>query len=92
MEPTTAVQPGGAGSAMMDCPQMMGPMGQMGEGTGDMGMMGGCPCMQMQQMMMGSPIGWVMMVATAIFVVAAIAALASLSVFLIRRSRIRVAP
>lgn len=45
----------------------------------------------MQQMMTGSPIGWVVMIAAALLLIAAIAALASLSVFLIRRSRIEIA-
>ena len=84
MDPTTAVQPGGAGS-VMECPPMMG---QMHDG---MGMMGGCPCMQMQQRMTGSPMGWIVMLAFALLLVAAIASLVSLSVFLIRRSRIAIA-
>lgn len=84
MDPTMAVQPGGAGSAMMNSPQM-------GHGDGMGSMMGDCPCMQMHQMMTSSPMGWVMAITMAILVVAAIAALVSLSVFLIRRSRLGVA-
>ena len=83
MEPTTT-QPSGAGSGMMQCP----PMGDMGSGMGGMGMMGGCPCMQMHQMMSSSPmIGWGIGIAMTLLLVAVISALASLSVFLIRRSR-----
>lgn len=77
MDPTMAVQPSGSGSAMMHGSQM----GQMGD----------CPCMQMHQMMTSSPMGWVMAIAMAILAIAAIAALVSLSVFLIRRSRPTVA-
>ena len=62
-------------------PGDMGQMTQMGDG------MGGCPCMQMHQMMTDSPMGWVVMIAGALLLLAAIAALVSLSVFLIPRSR-----
>ena len=49
-------------------------------------MMGDCPCMQMHRMMMDSPMGWTAMILTALLLVAVIATLVSLSVFLIRRS------
>jgi len=81
MDPTMVVQPGASGG-MMNCP----PMGQMDDVGG--GMMGGCPCMQMHQMMSSSPVGWVMAIVAILLVVSAIVVLVSLSVFLIRRSRI----
>lgn len=82
MDPMMTVQPPGSGSAMMHGSEM----GQMG------GMMSDCPCMQMHQMMTSSPMGWVMGIAMALLVVAAIVALVSLSVFLIRRSKLTVVP
>lgn len=77
MDPTMAVQPSGSGSAMMHGSQME----QMGD----------CPCVQMHQMMTSSPMGLVMATVMGILAIAAIAALVSLSVFLVRRSRLAVA-
>lgn len=84
MEPTT-MQPRGAGSAMMHGSQM-GDMGGMMGGS----MMDSCPCMQMHQAMTSGPMAWTMAIVMALFAIAAIAALVSLSVFLIRRSRLAV--
>jgi hypothetical protein len=50
------------------------------------GMADSCPCMQMHQMMSGSPMGWVTMVLIAAVLLSVIAALVSASVFLVRRS------
>lgn len=77
------MEPAAGSGAMMDRGMQQG-HDMMG---GGMGMMADCPCMQMHQMMTGSPMGWVMMIGTSLLVLAAIAALVSLSVFLIRRSR-----
>ena len=56
-------------------------------GSGDMGGMSGCPCMQMQNMMMNSPIGWIGGTVMAAFAIALIVALVTLTIFLIRHSR-----
>jgi len=65
----------------------LGGSGMMGSGMGGNMMASDCPCMQMRQMMMGSPMGWLAGIVMTCLALAALVTLIALSVFLIRRSR-----
>ena len=72
-------------TALLSALQPMGGSG-MGSGSGSASGMPGCTCMRDMQGMMGSPMTVTVWILTALIVIASIAALVSLSVFLIRRS------